>query len=396
MNPPVGWLLTLEAFDTSIGWSLIRDDGRHYLTDAGIIDDAASEIRQSADAIFPHIDAGPAPSGMAGLWAGHLVDPNLEQNIANILGESLLPRRLCDALLTKPSDTTTHTVTIATRGWLSQIPWELLGLSRNGPRLLEHAVVGAALSPVLVTTRTRSAPLVDTARFAYAVLDPGPVTGPTGSIYPSGYPTSLVRALEESGDDYTPHEEGVTPDEFAYGLHRGPSRMLYVGHIRPGRPGTPAAAALVLRNGRTRAPHLLTARQWLASPERWPSPARVALIGCASNDTVPFEQSGLVVAAVNAGAHLVTATRWPLPTDHPVGREVSPTRPFHHEGLTELALAVHSAHRRLHPVAALRRWQLDKLARWRESGRPEHSPLLWASPITYTASPCEAPNEQQH
>lgn len=391
MNPSVGWLLTLEAFDASIGWSLIRDDGRGYLTEAGIIDAADQTIRPAAAAIFPSVDAGPGPSGIAGLWAGHLTDPDVEQDLANILGGALLPRMLRETLLAEPPGTTTHTVTIATRGWLSQIPWELLTLSCDGPRLLEHAMVGAGLSPAVVATRTRTAHLVDTARFAYAILDPGPVTGPTGSIYPSGYPEPLVRELEESGDDYTAHDEGVTPDELAYRLHRRPSRMLYVGHIRPGRPGTPAAAALVLRAGRARAPHLLTARQWLASPERWPSPARVALIGCASDDTVSFEQSGLVVAAVNAGAHLVTATRWPLPTDNPVGRDLSPTQPVHHEGLTELALAVHSAHRRPHPVAALRTWQLAKLARWRESGQPQHSPLLWASPITYSAPPCDDP-----
>ena len=45
MNPSVGWLLTLEAFDTSIGWSLIRDDGGRYLAEAGIIDDAAPRVR---------------------------------------------------------------------------------------------------------------------------------------------------------------------------------------------------------------------------------------------------------------------------------------------------------------------------------------------------------------
>jgi hypothetical protein len=86
------------------------------------------------------------------------------------------------------------------------------------------------------------------------------------------------------------------------------------------------------------------------------------------------EQAGLPVALANAGADLLTVTRWTLPTDI-----APPTR----MGTTALALAVDAAHGDPAPVDALRRWQLGRLDAWREHGQPEDSPLLWAALATY-------------
>ena len=80
----------------------------------------------------------------------------------------------------------------------------------------------------------------------------------------------------------------------------------------------------------------------------------------------------------------MTSTRWPLPTDHPVPRVCTPTQPVNHEGLTDLALAVHAAHRQEDPLTALRTWQVAQLNRWRGSGEMTASPLLWASAVTYS------------
>jgi len=395
MTGPVGWLLTIEPFGASLGWSLIRDDGRELQVEAGTVEDPRGTIRDMARRAVPMNGAGPDVHGLAGPWAGALTDPDQEFDIAVSLGEALLPPTLRTALLSRVSDPTTSvdTVTIATRGWPARIAWELLALDRAGRRLLERAIVAGGLSAAVTATRTRRAPATDVARFGYAVLDPGPLEGANRSLYPAGYPEPLVRQLGALGDDYTPADRGLTADELAYQLHRAPSRLLYVGHIRPGPEGAPAGAAFVLRGTRVNTPGLLTARDWLASPGRWPSPARVALIGCASDDTGPFEQSGLVIAAVNAGAHLVTATRWPLPTDHLPGSACTPTQPVHHHGLTDLALAVHDAHSQPHPVSTLRKWQLAQLARWRDSGQLQHSPVLWAATITYDAA--ATPREQK-
>lgn len=384
MADPVGWLLTLEPFGTSLGWSLIRDDGSGPLTEAGTIEDPKGLIRSRARQMLPRVGAGPDVHGRAGLWASPLTDPEEELECAIALGQALLPPSLRSALTQRAADTTPKdTLTIATRGWPAGIAWELLALDTNGLRMIERAVVIGGLSAAVTATRARRASREDRARAGYVALDPGPLSGATGSLYPAGYPDPLVRQLDAFGDDYTPADTGVTPDEFAYRLHRHPSRLMYLGHVRPGREAAPAAAALVLRSPRHGNSELLTARDWLASPTRWPCPARVALIGCASDDTGSFEQSGLVIAAVNAGAHLVTSTRWPLPADHPPGRACVPTQPVTHQGLTDLAIAVHDAHGQPHPTAAMRVWQLTRLAQWRASGLPQHSPLLWAATITY-------------
>lgn len=389
MNVPVtdatGWLLTLEPFGASIGWSLMRNSGSPDLVGVGLIQDGAS-LRETAHRVQPRVDAGPGDDGRAGLWACALTRADEELHAAVALGTALLPDPLRVALLARRDRDTVDTVTVATRGWLASIPWDILALNDSGTRLIEHSVVVGGLSPTIAATRARSAPSVDRARPGYALIDPGPLAGPTGSLYPNGYPLGLVRQLRDADDDYTPPDEGVTVDGLAHQLHRAPSRLLYLGHVRPGRTDTPAAAALVLRGPTVDTPVMLSARQWLADPARWPSPARVALIGCASDDTATFEQSGLVVAAVNAGAHLVTSTRWPLPTDHPAPQACTPTQPVNHEGLTDLALAVHAAHRQDRPLTHLRTWQLTHLDLWRRTGDLPHCPLLWASTVTHTAS----------
>ncbi len=383
MTGAVGWLLTLEPFGASLGWSLLRNDGSTDLVGTGFIEDCAA-LRHAAERVRPVVDAAPGPDGRAGLWASALTRPGDELRAAVTLGRGLLPEPLRLSLLAGRDCGTVDAVTVATRGWLAGIPWDILALDEVGTRLIEHAVVAGGLSPAITASRHHAAPAADLTRPGYALVDPGPLTGPTGSLYPSGYPTRLVRALRDAEDDYSAPGEGVTEDLLAYQLHRSPARLLYLGHVRAGREETPAAAALVLRGRHGKDPGLLTARRWLADPDRWPCPARVALIGCASDDNGVFEQSGLVVAAVNAGAQLVTSTRWPLPTDNPLPRPVTPMQPVNHEGLTDLALAVHGAHQQAAPMKALRTWQLAALDSWRGSGDVSASPLLWASVVTYT------------
>ncbi|MFZ1287114.1 MAG: CHAT domain-containing protein [Candidatus Phosphoribacter sp.] len=383
MTAPVGWLLTVEPFGTSIGWSLLRNDGNINLVDTAVIDDCVT-LRQAALSVRPVLDARPGPDGRAGLWASALTRPEDELRAAVILGKGLLPEALRASLLDGSAHGRLDAVTVATRGWLAGIPWDLLALDGASNRLIDHAVVAGGLSPAISSSRRRSAPGQDLTGPGYAVVDPGSVRGRTGPLYPSGFPARLVRQLRDADDDYPASGEGVTADLLAYALHRAPSRLLYLGHIRAGHEGTPAAAALVLRGRTVDDPELLTAREWLADPDRWPCPARVALVGCASDDSAAYEQSGLVVAAVNAGAQLVTSTRWPLPADHPAPRPCTPTQPLNHEGLTDLALAVHAAHRQADPLKALRIWQVAQLDRWRGSGEGTASPLLWASAVTYS------------
>jgi hypothetical protein len=115
-------------------------------------------------------------------------------------------------------------------------------------------------------------------------------------------------------------------------------------------------------------------------------PRRVALIACEADDSRYVEQAGLTLAAVNAGARIVTTTRWTCPTDQSVnvaGDNVLPG-----EGATTaMALAVDRAHESADPVAAIRAWQCRQLAAWRSAARMQElrqaAPLTWACLLTY-------------
>lgn len=383
-----GWLLTIEPLGESVTWSLLRNDGATTLVDVGHLP-SAGHLQEMARRLQPVTTTLPTAAGTAGLWASALCEAGAERDTTAALGSALLPAALRVALLARRDQDAPDLVTIAARGWLASLPWDLLGLAGpGGPRLLERACVVAGLSPVITATRHLSSPPRDPASAGCAAVDPGPPLGPAPTLYPAGIPDRLTCALTAADDTSGVHTRGMTPEELAYHLHQHPSRLLYVGHIHtPPRQDEAAAAAFILRGPTPTMPARLTARQWIAEPNRWPAPPRVALIGCASNDATSYEQTGLVVAAVNAGAHLVTATRWPLPTDNPDTRGCTPHQPVHHEALTDLAVAVHAAHISRDPLTHLRAWQLTRLHRWKTTGDIHHSPLLWASPLTYLTPP---------
>ncbi|GAA1026299.1 MULTISPECIES: hypothetical protein [Amycolatopsis] len=98
-------------------------------------------------------------------------------------------------------------------------------------------------------------------------------------------------------------------------------------------------------------------------------PARVALIGCASDFGLP-EPFGVLLAAVAAGAGLVAATVWALPTSAAVPGA---------DPMAELIIAVDTALAGPDPVAELCAWQRERLARWRERPEPARSPAFWAA-----------------
>jgi hypothetical protein len=147
---------------------------------------------------------------------------------------------------------------------------------------------------------------------------------------------------------------------------------MYFGHVVPGSASAPAQVALVLHDQEIS--QGLSAFRWLSAPERWPAPRRVALVGCGTNDSHFLEQSGLSIAAYNAGADLVTTTRWTLPVRDSVGRVAA---------TTALALAVDAAHQQDDPAASLRCWQLERLRAWRLGADPADAPVLWSSLCTW-------------
>lgn len=382
---PTGWLLTVEPLGNTITWSLMRNDGRTELVGVGQLRDT-TELQQVARRVTPSTSAAAQDGGWSGLWASLLTDPHTERSSMRQLGSALLPEELRGALAVTRS--VPDLVTVATRGWLVGVPWELMSVDESGDvRLIERARVVAGLSPVILGTRRATAVARHSSEPGCAVVDPGPVAGSVRSLYPAGVPRRLLDGLtvaEDAGDGLL---VDMTRDWLSYRLHQQPSRLFYLGHIRVPPREAQSGAALVLRGPSPDAATFLTAREWLAEPARWPAPPRVALIGCASNDSGAYEQTGLVVAAVNAGAHVVTATKWPLPTDHPSTQKPTIVAPVNQESLTDLAVAVHRAYTSPDVVAALRDWQLTELAQWRATGHPAHSPLFWAAPVTYLATP---------
>jgi hypothetical protein len=194
-------------------------------------------------------------------------------------------------------------------------------------------------------------------------------------IYPEGRPPAWNANLV-GGEHIVPAGgDGLTTAELSDLLRAGqPARLMYFGHAVSGTEHAPAAAGLVLTDDAGDA-EVFTAFRWLKDSSEFPAPPRVAVIGCGSDDSAEAEQSGLPIAAINAGAALVTATRWILPLGP--GPDGGPA--------TALAVAVDGAHSWADPVDALRAWQLERLHRWREHGDLRDTPLLCASLVSYLA-----------
>ncbi|MFE3193817.1 CHAT domain-containing protein [Nocardia sp. NPDC059240] len=121
--------------------------------------------------------------------------------------------------------------------------------------------------------------------------------------------------------------------------------------------------------------------------EIWRMPTRVAIIACEGGiDFRSAETFGLIMAALDAGAEVVTTTRWVLPTDAAF-RRFTALPPARHP-TTELALRVDAAHGGTDPIAALTDWQRGQLRAWRDTGDLGCTPLLWAS-LTTTLAPAD-------
>lgn len=343
----VGWRLTLEPCRDLVAWSLLRaeaDAGTDVQAWSGLIEDAAGLRAIALSAV-----------------TGGMLDPVSEAEAARTLGGELLPPVLQKALL---GASQVHLLTLCTRGWLSQVPWDALAIGQDGARLVQKCVLLGGLPPGLVESPDHD-DLVPEAGPGLWVVDPGPPDGRWSSLYPAGYPAAVTKSVP-ADDQLLPDGLAFTADDLSRALGARPwARWVYFGHVA-NQTGLPAGVGLVLSGND--GPDLLTAHRLLRNPERWPMPGRVALLGCGSDDSSLSEQTGLVTAAMRAGADVVTATRWPL---------------VNSEGATRLLAAVSAALLEPSVLSAVRRWQCAELEHWRSSGDPNSSPLYWASAITY-------------
>ncbi|WP_233629928.1 tetratricopeptide repeat protein [Amycolatopsis sp. WAC 04197] len=329
-----------------------------------------------------------------------------EQRLARVLALNLLPADLVERLRRAAAGGNRPLLRIQPSPSLAAVPWGLLALpDRRADRVLEIDELGlcfdgdervldvadvSLLAPSAIPRRPSSAdgPPV-------YLLDPRipgqSAFGELGSVLGKQDATSpLIRHLDErlaEGPVLPAAGRGLdlvrrtdTDRRLLAELVAGPcSRLVFVGHVSRVRDEHGAQTALHLSCAAdlpgTAAPigaHRPFTAADLALSEM-DMPARVALVGCASaSDFGLAEPFGVLLAAVAAGAGLVAATVWALPTSAAVPGA---------DPMSELVIAVDTALAGEDPVTELCAWQRSRLARWRENPEPATSPVFWA-PLT--------------
>ncbi|MFI6307562.1 hypothetical protein ACIBCH_37230 [Amycolatopsis thailandensis] len=330
-----------------------------------------------------------------------------EQRLARVLALNLLPADLVEALRRAAADGNRPLLRIQPSPSLAGVPWGLLALpDRRADHVLELDEIGTCfdgdervldvadvslLAPAAIPRRPPGAdgPPV-------YLLDPRipgqSAFGELGSVLGKQDTTSpLIRHLDARLAD------GPVLPAVARGLDlvrrtdtdrallaellsRPCSRLVFVGHVSRVRDEYGAQTALHLScsadlpgTAQPIGPHRPFTAADLALSEVDAMPARVALIGCASaGDFGLAEPFGVLLAAVAAGAGLVAATVWALPTSAAVPGS---------DPMSELVIAVDTALAGEDPVGELCAWQRSRLARWREKPEPANSPVFWA-PLT--------------
>ncbi|MEU8895385.1 CHAT domain-containing protein [Nocardia sp. NPDC048505] len=363
----------------------------------------------------------PEPGAAGGLeralTSGDFATLETEYLLARDLSRALFPAGLAEQLANLHGQGIRPLIRLQPAPRVAQVPWEILAPAPE-LRLLDLAdlsllapasIVGAPGRTVRGWAEHQHLPLV-------AILDPripgfradsalGSVLGRMDT------PSALTERITEyvAQQRFTPEltspfdafrRTDLDRDWLSTALRKGASRLLYVGHVTAAAPesGQSENAELHLTCGAdatgfapaTRTHRPLSAKDFLlgthtltpepaAGKDLWPIPSRVALIACESGGDLRFTEAlGLTAAMIAAGAQLVTATRWPLPTDLAFQRFADTTaRP-----LLDTICAVDTAHEQPDPVAALLTWQRARLDSWRTSGRIEHSPILWGALAT--------------
>ncbi|MFC9999110.1 CHAT domain-containing protein [Nocardia sp. NPDC127526] len=415
---PTALVRMADAGDLYVTWRWVDDSAA---AGVGVVPEAqAGEVVRRFGAALP---APGVPGGLeAALSTGELASYKAEHELAQALSAAFLPYKLAEQLHELYVRGVRPHVRIQPSPRVAQIPWELIAPD-PGLRLVDIADVsllaptGIVHAPARIGRsweRTRESPVV-------AVLDPripgfradsalGSVLGRMDSAAPLA-----VRVAEYAGaerltprvDDPVAAFRRTDVDRAWLGeaLRAGASRLLYVGHVTAAAPASGRSESATLHLTCTadsvgfapvqRDHRPLSARDLLlgthtlsddprSGPALWPIPSRVALIACESGGDLRFgEPLGLVAAMLTGGAELVTAGRWPLPTDlafQRFGGAAPDSRP-----LQEAVCAIDAAHESPDPVAALNDWQRTQLSIWRENGDIAHSPLVWAGFATVDA-----------
>lgn len=320
------------------------------------------------------------------LATGPFADVQRERELARLLG-ALLPEEAWDLLRQCSDDPELPVLFVSPSARLSRVPWGLLAqpTAADDQRLIELADLLLAVPPNIVNAPRRQPHPGDAPPLL--LLDPKvPGQRPDsalGSVL--GRPSPDTVLARHFGD--RPVLPTVTaPVELfrradadrhwlANQLAQRPSRLLYVGHASaaPDREGSADQAALHLAE-----PEPLTAADIMVMGLAMPP--RVALLACASGADYRFDEAtGLVAAMILGGAQVVTATLWSLPTT--AGYRTATAGDT--DPMSEVIVAVDTAHEEATPARAVNRWQRHCLRRWR-TGDTALSPVYWAAVMTFT------------
>lgn len=384
-------------------WADERQAVSYAVLDGVALDAVVDDI----GAAVPHPRRGESDRDAAAraLVGGHLTDREREAALATRMGAAVLPAELA-GLLMAADEPVRLRLTPSPR--LSRVPWELLALP-DCRRLVQVADIVHDPPATLHAHRDRLPDVWCCDAPVLYVLDPqprSPVLDEDGWTGLDGWLTERESTGRLRVRDRPLAQPGGVGRELLGERLRDPappSRLLYFGHATAGD-AEPGSASLHLDDGpevtglaRVVNGHrpftaldllygtVLTTPHGEGRPGHliWPMPPRVAIIACESGgDHRHLEPFGLVMACLNAGAELVTATRWTLPTDHAFTELVEdPTgRPT-----TELMRRVDHCHDQDDPVRQLAEWQRSTLAAWLDHGRTRDTPLLWASLTTHLA-----------
>lgn len=411
MNPdrPTAYIRMADAGDLYITWRWSDGTGPGGV---GIVPE--DQVRQAVSRTTAALPDPSRPGGLeSALRTGELARYDAENDLAQFLSRVFLPYRLAVDLHGLHTRGVRPHLRIQPAPRVAHIPWELLAPD-PALRLLDLADL-SRLAPIALTATRTPRRWADTRHLPIvAVLDPR-VPGfradsPLGSVLGRmTAPTPLLERVERysRADRLRPRvaepadafrRTDIDRDWLGRTLRAGASRLLYVGHVTAAAPESGRAEqarlhlactadtvgrAEPIRDHRPLSALDLILGTDLDGPERWPIPARVALIACESGGDQRFgEPLGLVAAMIHGGAELVTASRWTLPTDlaHQRfgGTDAHPLR--------EAICAIDAAHERPDPVHALNAWQRERLNAWRATGSPADTPLSWAAFTTIDAA----------
>ena len=432
-----------DAGDTYYFWQWIGVD----LTEPRIHRRSAEQMLETISRLERALPGGSAGDNdspadiVTTLKSGAFSDRDTELKLARELSDLLLPVEFAREIVELSTRSGAPVLLrILPSPSSARVPWELLTIVVDGAEPHEHRLIefaDIALDPPAGIHAGRSQKPDDwspehTTRPAVYVIDPD--TAVEGFVLRSDQSKVFRAAATGPWMPANPEPHGILTrqrlSELLTSAER-PSRLVFVGHVasadsQPGAtsmllsdgPRMYGIADVITRGGRLNRPFsafdavegtlnsqqrarklsdgtgplALTDAEWPTRDraERegakiWPMPARVALIACNSGRDIGHpEPFGLAIAFINAGAGLVTSTRWTLPTDEAMSRAGQPPDV---EPLLRMALVVDGALAQEEPEHVLAEWQRSELEIWKHQtpGDLSHSPIIWAALSTYLA-----------